>query len=449
MNARLWIPVSVAIFFGTRAMAQPMIKDARIEAIVQRISPEQLRENVETLVRFGTRHTLSDTTSPTRGIGAARRWIISRFEEYSRSSHGRMSVACDLTIVPPGPRNPAPANVVNVIATLHPADASNPSARRTIIIGGHYDSRAGDVMDVSRDAPGADDDGSGCALVLETARVLSPEDFNATVVFVCFAGEEQGLLGSAAMAKRAASEGWDVEAMLNNDIVGAIHGGDGQTDSTTVRVFSQAYSSLDTGRTFARRNALGLENDGASRSLARYISQVCDSYVAKFRVNLVYRLDRYLRGGDHEPFHRRGFAAVRFSESKENFAHQHQNVQPGKGIGDLPDFMDFSYLARVARVNAATAASLAFAPAPVPHALIVTSQPMYDTQLRWSPSPGPGTAGYLICWRATHSPLWEHAQYTKDTTATLNVSKDDTLFGVMAVNPQGNASPIVVALPLR
>lgn len=449
MKARWWIPVCVAIPLGGLGLAQPMMRDVRVEAIVRRISSERLRENIQSLVRFGTRHTLSDTASPTRGIGAARRWIKSQFDEYARSSHGRMSVAYEQTIVPPDARIPTPTAVVNVVATLHPADPANPSARRTIIIGGHYDSRATDVMDAVGDAPGADDDGSGSALVLELSRVLSTENFNATLVFVCFAGEEQGLFGSRAMAKLAASEGWDVEAVLSNDIVGASRGGDGSSDGATVRVFSEAYSPLDTGAVFARHNALGLENDGASRELARYTYGICGRYVNGLHVNMIYRLDRYLRGGDHEPFHQAGFAAVRFTEAKEDFAHQHQNVQRAKGIGDLSEFMDFSYLARVARVNAATAASLAFAPAPVPHAGIVTSHLAYDTQLRWNPSPGPGTAGYIVRWRATQSPVWEHAQFTKDTTVTVGISKDDFLFGVEAVNRQGDASPTVVPLPVR
>ncbi len=448
MNVRRVLLLSLTFPFAL-AVAQPPAKDARVEAIVRRISPERLRENVESLERFGTRHTLSDTVSPTRGIGAARRWIKSQFEEYARSSYGRMSVAYEQTIVPPDARIPRPTAIVNVVATLHPADPANPSARRRIIIGGHYDSRAADVMDAVGDAPGADDDGSGSAIVLELLRVLSTESFNATLVFVCFAGEEQGLFGSRAMAKLAASEGWDVEGVLSNDIVGASRGGDGSADSATVRVFSEAYTPLDTGIVFARRNALGLENDGASRGLARYAYGICGRYVSGFHVNMVYRLDRYLRGGDHEPFHRAGFAAVRFTEAKEDFAHQHQNVQRAKGIGDLSEFMDFSYLARVARVNAATAASLAFAPAPVPHAGIVTSHPGYDTQLRWNSSPGPGTAGYLVRWRATQSPVWEHALFTKDTTVTLGLSKDDFLFGVEVVNQQGDASPAVVPLPVR
>ncbi len=432
---------------GSVAPAQRSERDPRVEAIVREISPARLRANVEKLVSFGTRNTLSDTTSQTRGIGAARRWIASEFERYAQASHGRMTVAFERSIAPPGPRVPGPTQIVNVVATLHPADPGAPSAKRTVIIGGHYDSRATDVMDVTSDAPGADDDGSGTALVLELARVLSREQFNATVVFVCFAGEEQALLGSTAMATMANSGGWEIEAVLSNDIVGAIHGGDGSTDSTSVRVFSEAYSPLDTGNAFTRRNALGMENDGPSRSLARYICEVGQEYVKGFHVRMIYRLDRYLRGGDHMPFHQRGFAAVRFTEAKENFKHQHQNVQPAQELGDLPRYMDFSYLANVARVNAAAAASLAFAPAPPAHAGIVVSHLAYDTQLRWDSSPG--SAGYLVRWRATTSPVWEHSLYTQDTTVTVKVSKDDFLFGVEAVNRQGDASVIALPFPVR
>ncbi len=449
LTTRVVILAGLAALAATSGTAQTPANDARIEAIVRQISPERLRANVDSLVHFGTRHTLSDTTSPTRGIGAARRWIRSQFEEYAKLSHNRMSVAYQQTIIPPGPRIPAPTAVVNVIATLRPSDPANPSANRTIIIGGHYDSRATDVMDATSDAPGADDDGSGSALVVELARVLSRQEFNATVVFVCFAGEEQGLYGSTALATRARSEGWDVEAVLSNDIVGAARGGDGSIDSTTVRVFSEAYSPLDTGMVFARRNAVGLENDGVSRSLARYVEEIGQRYVSGFRVQMIYRLDRYLRGGDHAPFHQRGYAAVRFTEAKEDFNHQHQDVHREQGFGDLPEFMDFSYLANVARVNAATAASLAFAPAPVRHAGIVTSHLAYDTQLGWEPSPGPGTAGYLVRWRPTASAVWEHSFFTRDTTVTLNVSKDDFLFGIETVNERGDLSPSVPPFPVR
>ncbi len=448
MTVREAMCVCLVTLVPAVARPQELQKDPRIENILRRISPERLRDDVESLVRFGTRHTLSDTLDASRGIGAARRWITSQFDGIAKTSGGRMSVACQQTLVQPGPRVTAPTAVVNVVATLRPADPANPSARRMIIIGGHYDSRAANEMDATGDAPGADDDGSGSALVLELARVLSTETFNATLVFVCFAGEEQGLYGSTAMAARAVSEGWDVEAVLSNDIVGASHGGDG-TDSTTVRVFSQAYSPLDTGSVFARRNTLGLENDGRSRSLARTAAEIGERYVSGFHVEMIYRLDRYLRGGDHSPFHQRGFAAVRFTEAREDYNHQHQNVQRDKGLGDLTDFMDFSYLARVARVNAATAASLAFAPAPVTHAGLVSSQPAYDTRLRWNPSPGPGTAGYLVRRRATRSPMWEHTLFTRDTTITVNASKDDCLFGIQAVNDRGDASPVVIPTPIK
>lgn len=425
--------------------------DARVAGIVRDISPERIRTRIETLVRFGTRHTLSDTADPEHGIGAARRWIRSEFERSAAASGGRMTVAYDRFMIPASPRVPKPTPSANVVATLLPADTTQHSAKRIIVIGAHYDSRATDIMDAAGPAPGADDDGSGVALVLELARVLSRAETRATIVFICFAGEEQGLFGSRHWAATAAEQRKLIEADLNNDIVGGTMGGNGEADSMSVRLFSEALSPADTGATLARSNALGLENDGPSRSLARYCKEIGEQYVPGFTVRLIYRGDRFLRGGDQIPFHQHGFAAVRFSESKEDFAHQHQTPHMESGIqyGDLPRFVNPAYCARIARVNAAVAASLALGPSRPAHAAMVTRDLAYSTRLAWDRSNQSDVAGYSVRWRETSSPVWQHTLFTPDTTVSLDVSKDDFLFGIQAVDRHGSPSLYAVPLPVR
>ncbi len=451
--SRKSLPVLLLILCAYVAAAQPKIpsKDPRVEQVVRAVSPDHIRANIEKLVSFGTRQTLSNTTDPNRGIGAARRWIKSEFERYATASKGRMTVAFDEFVQPVSPRIPRPTTIVDVVATLRPADTTQPSSRRRILIGGHYDSRVSDILDTVNNAPGADDDGSGAALVLELARVLSTADVRTTIMFVCFAGEEQGLYGSEHLAEEAQQEGWTIDAVLNNDIVGAIRGGDGQVDSTTVRVFSQALSPLDTGSVLKRINALGLENDGPSRSLARYSKEIGERYVPHFSVRMIYRGDRFLRGGDHMSFHQRGFAAVRFSESKEDFNHQHQDIRMENGIqyGDLLKFVNPRYCANIVRVNAAIAASLAFAPQPPAAPSLVIHGLAYGTTLRWDRDHEGGLAGYLVRWRETSSPTWQHERFTADTTLTLTESKDDFFFSVQAVSSQGDPSLYAIPIPAR
>ena len=417
-----------------------------VDKIVKEVSAKSLKAAIEKLASFGTRHTLSDTVSETRGIGAARRWIKSEFERYAKESGGRMAVEFHETVVQPSARVPLPSKIVNVVATLK-LERQELFANRIIVVSGHYDSRASNALDEKSDAPGANDDGSGTAVVLELARIMSKHAFDATIVFVAFAGEEQGLLGATAWAQMARQQGWNVEAVFNNDIVGSTIAGDGTRENRYVRVFSEAFSPLDTGSVFRQRISQGLENDGGSRTLARYIKEIGERHNPKFGVQLVYRLDRFLRGGDHRPFHERGFRAVRFSEVKENYDHQHQDirVENGKEYGDLPKFVDFEYCANVARINAATIAALAWAPAPPLKVEILTAQLGYDTVLRWSKNTEPDVAGYAVRYRQTSLPLWEKSVFTKDTTFTLRVSKDEYLFGVQALDKEGNAS--LVALP--
>ncbi len=428
------------------AVAQsPAQKSPAVETIVKEISTENLKAIVEKLVSFGTRHTLSDTVSPTRGIGAARRWIKSEFERYARASNGRMTVEFHETIVPPSARVPNPSKIVNVVATLEPRRTQQSVPKRVLVVGGHYDSRASDPLDAQSDAPGANDDASGTALTMELARVMSGHEFEATVVFIAFAGEEQGLLGATAWAEMAKRNAWNIEAVFNNDIVGSSIGGDGMKEDRYVRLFSEAFSPADTGTVFRQRIALGYENDGGSRSLARYIKEIAERYQPNFGVKLVYRLDRFSRGGDHRPFHERGYRAVRFSVATENYDWQHQNVrvEGGKEYGDLVKFMDFAYLTSVARANASALATLASAPAPPRNAQLVSALG-YDTVLRWEKNSEPDLAGYYVRYRETTSPVWQGQVFTADTTITLKQSKDEYLFGVQAVDRDGHVSLVTM-----
>ncbi len=432
--------------------AQRIGGNPAIELILREISEDSMRNTMETLVGFGTRHTLSDTGSSIRGIGAARRWIKMKFEQYAMSSRGRLHVSFHESIAKRSRRIPSSAKIVNVVASLAPSDTQSASARRMIIVCGHYDSRATDVMDSTSDAPGADDDGSGTALTLELARVLSKYEFNAKLLFICFAGEEQGLLGSTAWAGMAQENRLPVEAVLSNDIVGGIEGGNGEIDSTHIRIFSEAFTAGDTAAVLQRKNSLGLENDGESRSLARYCKEIGENYVPGITVEMIYRLDRFLRGGDHVPFHQRGYAAVRVSESKENYDHQHQNirVENGHEFGDLTKFVNFRYLAKVARVNAAVVATLARAPTSPTKALVATDVLEYTTRLSWKPCHERQLAGYVIRWRKTSSPVWDNSfQFTTDTTVTLKLSKDDYLFGIQSVDESGDVSLPAIPLPGR
>jgi hypothetical protein len=427
---------------------QPPQKNSYVENILKEISAKHIQASIEKLVSFGTRHTLSDTLSETRGIGAARRWIKTEFERYAKTSGDRLNVEFQESIVPPSQRVPTPAKVVNVLATLKPAH-DGVSAGRTIIVSGHYDTRASNPMDVKSDAPGADDDASGVALVLELARVLSKCEFEATIIFAAVAGEEQGLFGATALADWAKKQSVNVEAVFNNDMVGSTTDGSGTKENRVVRLFSEAFSPLDTGAVFRQRVSLGLENDGGSRTLARYIKEVGERYNPDFGVQLIYRLDRFLRGGDHRPFHERGFRAVRFCEVKENYDRQHQDVrtEDGKEYGDLPKFVDYEYCAQVAKVNAAGIATLSRAPQPPTKVEVLTARLQNDSDLRWQKNPEQDVAGYLVRYRQTSSPVWEHTVFTADTTISLKVSKDDVLFGVQAVDKEGNASLVTLPRP--
>ncbi len=428
----------------------PSTGDPKIEAALKNISAQRIQADVEKLVSFGTRLTLSAQDDASiaegRGIGAAREWIKSEFERYSKECGGCLEVRTDSFTEQPTERIPKATVITNVYAVLKGTDAAH--AKRAVLVTGHYDSRNSDTLDVSGDAPGANDDASGTAVSLECARVLSKMKFPATIVFLTVAGEEQGLNGSRHFAKVLKDEGWDLEAVLNNDIVGADRSA--EQDAAVIRVFSEGVPAAAGEQELRRIRGLGGESDSGSRQLARYIAEVGRIYDAGVKPLLIFRQDRYLRGGDHYSFNQLGFSAVRFTEYREDFHHQHQNVRVENGIqyGDLPKFVNFDYVAHVARLNAATLASLAAAPAPPAGVHLLTKDLENDSTLTWEAAPG--AAGYEILWRATSSPEWEHAQDIGNATrATLKLSKDNVIFGIRAVDSAGHRSLAVVPVPER
>lgn len=432
--------------------ADPQIVDPQIAAVLQQISAQRIQANIEKLVSFGTRLTISAqdpaSIAAGHGIGAARDWIKSEFERYSKDCGGCLEVKTDSFTQEPADRIPKAIELTNVYAVLKGADAAN--AKRILLVTGHYDSRNSDTLDVNGDAPGANDDGSGTAVSLECARVLSKMKFPATIVFLTVAGEEQGLNGSSHFAKMAKSEGWDLQAVLNNDIVGGDKSA--EQDHSVVRVFSEGVAAAATEQELRRIRGLGGESDSGSRELARYVADVGRTYNAGVKPMLVFRLDRYLRGGDHYSFNQQGFAAVRFTEFREDFHHQHQNVRTENGIeyGDVPKFVDYDYVAHVVRLNAATLASLAAAPAPPANVHVLTKDLENDSTLTWDASPGGPAAEYEVVWRATTSPEWEHVQkFGSATRATLKLSKDNVIFGVRSVDKAGHCSLPVVPVPER
>jgi len=426
-------------------------RQQQIARIVQEIDARNIERTIRKLVSFGTRNTLSTQTDPNRGIGAARDWLFSEFSKAAEQSGGRMTVEKQTFEQPKAARVPEPTMITNVVATLKGTQPE--SAGRTYIVSGHYDSMCTSPTDATCDAPGANDDASGTAAVLEMARVMAKYKFDATIIFMAVAGEEQGLLGSTYAAEQAKQKGVDVEAMFTNDIIGSSLGGNGIRDAHTVRVFSEVVPSSEKPEEATVRRGVGGENDSAPRQLARFIKETGERYVSAMRVMMVYRRDRYLRGGDHIPFLERGFPAVRFTEPNEDYRHQHQNVRIENGVqyGDLPQFDDFNYIANVARVNAASLATLALAPARPKNVGLLTTRLTNDTDLKWDANNEPDLAGYEIVWRDTTSPVWTNARAVGNVTSFTmkGMSKDNYFFGVRAVDKQGNKSPASFPHPVR
>lgn len=441
----LAVSLAVLLALGTPAGAQsPPPLDPAIAAALARISPAELRATDERLVAFGTRSTFSENAGPKRGVFAARAYLVDRFRQIARASGGRMTVALDSYTQAADPKKRVPREVVvsSVVATLKGDDP----AGRTYVMSSHYDSRNTDNYDGVHDAPGADDNGSGTAAVVEAARVLAGVPLHATLIFAAFDAEEQGLFGSAHLAQTLKAAHADVQGDVNNDIVGASVGSDAVKRDDVIRIFSEA---LPPGTEPARVNVIGGENDSPSRELARFAKETGDAYATGLRGTLIYRADRFLRGGDHESFNAEGFPAIRFVEPVENFAHQHQNVRVENGVqyGDLMRYMDFDYLAKVTRYNVATIAALAQAPAP-PKVSVLTKELTNDTTLTWNAIPR--AVRYEVVRRSTTDPEWTAVHDAGNaTTLTLHFSKDDWLFGVRSVDAQGHRSVAAYPTPVR
>jgi Zn-dependent M28 family amino/carboxypeptidase len=445
-----YIKLLILLFISMSVSAQTVVRqDAGIKQMVDEVSAKNIEAIVRKLVSFKTRHTLSDTLSKTEGIGAARNWIKSEFEKYAAASNGRMHVEFDAFVQPKSDRINQPTPMKNVLAILKGTDTAD---HRVYIVSGHYDSRATKAMDSTSVAPGAVDDASGSALSMELARVMAKHSFPATIIFMTVVGEEQGLYGSGNVAKRAKAEGWQVDAMLNNDIVGNTHGMETDLkDNRSVRVFSDGVPTAATDKEIATLKALGGENDSQSRQLARYAKEIGERYVDQLDVKLIYRRDRYLRGGDHLPFLEQGFTAVRFTEMNEDFNRQHQNIRTENGTdyGDLPDFADYNYIQKVARMNLSVLANLASAPNRPQNVGVITSDLTNKTKLKWDAPKGKAPAGYYVLMRETISPYWEKKFYVTGTNAELNYSKDNYLFAVQAVDAAGHESLPVFPKPVR
>ncbi|MBO0934210.1 M20/M25/M40 family metallo-hydrolase [Fibrella aquatilis] len=450
--------LTLLLLLPVAASAQTTVqRDPYIADLVAQVSPDSLRAHVEGLVRFGTRHTLSTTSDPKKGIGAARQWILGKFQQYARQSGGRLTATLDTWTLPAdGKRIDKPADMGNVMATLK---GSDPTDDRIFLVQGHMDSRVTNVMNRESDAPGANDDGSGTAAVMELCRVMSKASFPATVIFVALTGEEQGLLGADHLSERAVQEKWNLEAVLNNDIMGSNNSSETRIiDNTRLRVFSEGLPLNQTTDRAATIRQFGSENDGKARTLARYFKETGERYVDNLEIVTVYRNDRYLRGGDHTPYVQRGFAAVRLTEMNENYDHQHQDLRtenagtPPKPteFGDLVKFMDFDYLRKNTAANLATLANLAKAPATPQQVTIEVRNLTNGTALYWQ-APKTGTVkGYYVLMRETHMPYWQKKFFTNKLGITLPYSKDNYFFAVQAVGPDGNESlPILPAPNLR
>ena len=438
--------LAALILSGTSVFSQTIIqRDPEIEQMVKEVSADSLQSYIRTLVAFGTRNTLSTQKDPRRGIGAARNWVLSKFNQFARQSNGRFTAFIDTTTYgPDGKRVDTPINLGNALATLKGTD---PADNRIFIISGHLDNMRTSVMDRAGDAPGANDDGSGSAAVIECARILSKHSFPATIIFVTVSGEEQGLLGATYMANKAKKENWNIEAVLNNDIMGSNNTSETNIiDNTRVRVFSEGlpFYELDKNGKIIRQ--LGLENDGKARQLARYVKEIGERYEDNLQVVMIYRNDRFLRRGDHTPYVENGYAAVRITEMNENFYHQHQNVRKENGIqyGDLPEYMDFEYLRKNTALNLSNLANLAKAPSMPQEVKVDVKNLTNFTNLSWSAPTAGKPKGYYVLIRETTSPTWQKKIFTSDTKISLPYSKDNYFFAVQCISANGNESlPIV------
>ena len=450
MKKQLLVFIVFLFLFSSTGFAQkPTVKpNPEITKMMRDVSAKNIEATIRKLVSFGTRNTLSEQDSTTRGVGAARDWIYSEFQRISTACGGCLDVQKQTFLQaanpPPRGRVPVATNLTNVFATLK--GTMDPD--RIYVVSGHYDSMCNqDTTDTKCEAPGANDDASGTAASLELARVMSKQKFDATIIFMTVPGEEQGLLGATYFAKDALDKKMNIEAMFTDDIIGGVTSYKDAPDRQTIRVFAEGVPSNETPAEATSRRSVGGENDSASRQLGRYIKEMADIYSPKFKVTLVYRRDRYGRGGDHIPFLENGFAAVRFTEPHEDYTHQHQSVKmvDGKQYGDLPEFVDFEYVANATRINLIALANLALAPAKPKNVTILTGRLTNDTDLKWDASKDADLAGYEIVWRDTTSPFWTNSLPVGNVTAytAKEMSKDNYFFGVRAVDKDGNKSQVV------
>ncbi len=421
-----------------------------VRQILRSINDDRIEASIRTLADFGTRHTLSSQTDPNRGIGAAADWIFEQFQQSATASGGRMTVEKQTFIQPPTPpRIPVATPMTNVVATLRGTQPE--SADRIYLVSGHYDSRCSNVDDAVCDAPGADDDASGVAAVLELARVMARHELDATIKFVAFTGEEQGLFGSTFFAEQAQAQGLNIAGMFSNDIVGSSLGQNGERLRRTVRLFAEGPPSNETAQEAALRRTMGGENDSAARQLARFVEEHAERALPSMDVWIIYRRDRFLRASDHVPFLDRRFPANRFTEPNEDFRHQHQNVRVENGVqfGDLPQFVDFDYTTRVTQVNAAALAALANGPAAPLNVRVEAATLSVDTTLMWQANTEPDLAGYEIVYRDTTEPTWSHRIKVGNVTSFTveGITKDNFLFGVRAVDRDGNRSVVTFPRP--
>jgi Peptidase family M28 len=421
--------------------------DKVLRDILKDIDRRRLEATVNTLVGFGTRHTLSSQTDPTRGIGAAVQWVKGQFESFAAQSGGRMTVNVQTFVQPPSARIPNPTTINNVMATLQGTTQPN----RIYVISGHLDSRVTDVLNPDAFEPGADDDASGVALVLELARVLAQHPLDATIVFTAVSGEEQGLFGSAFQAAQFKAANADIQGMFSCDIVGSSTADDGTKDEHTIRLFSEGVPTSETANQAAIRRAVGGEVDGPSRQLARFVLNVAQPGEIDMKIRHIYRRDRFLRGSDHNSYLTQGYPAARFTEPNENFDHEHQDVRVENGvqIGDLVQFMDFKFLERVTQMNAAAMYSLAVGPGTPKNLRILTAALTNDTDLVWDASTDPDIDGYEVMWRETIDSDWTHSIPVGNVTSAhlVKFSKDNVFFGVRAVDKTGHAGPVAFPVP--
>lgn len=446
----LFVSIFSVLLISSGKSQSLITKDSEIEKMVSEVNPDSLRSYITKMVSFGTRNTLSTQKDAKRGIGAARNWVLSKFNEFARQSGGRLTAFVDTTTLQPdGRRVDSVLLLGNVVATLKGTDAGDD---RIFIISGHLDNMRTNVMDRVNDAPGANDDASGCAAAIECARIMSKHQFPATVIFVTVSGEEQGLLGSNFMAEKAKKENWNIEGVLNNDIMGSNNSNETNIiDNTKIRVFSEGLPAFELDKKATTIRNLGTENDGAARQLARYVKETGERYVPNLEVVMIYRNDRYLRGGDHTPYVQRGYAAVRFTEMNENYTRQHQDVREEKGIryGDLVEHIDFEYLRKNTAMNLANLANLAKSPGKPVDVKIEVRRLTNTTNLSWSSPKFGKPKGFYVLMRETTAAQWQKKFFTTETKMELPYSKDNYFFAVQSVSIDGNESLAEIPVPAR